>query len=86
MFFALLSLAHYWTSPVHPQVQIDLSPARLPEYSLFSIARIAAAYVLSLLFSLVYGYIAANNARAEKLVVPVPIPCSRSRCCASSLA
>ena len=40
LFFGLLSLAHYWSAPVHPQAHIDLSPGALPLYSLFSIARL----------------------------------------------
>ncbi|HLJ46970.1 MAG TPA: ABC transporter permease subunit [Bryobacteraceae bacterium] len=71
LFYALIALAHYWSGPVQPQVQIDLSPARLPVYALFSIARIAVAYAVSLLFSVIYGYVAANNRRAERLMVPL---------------
>ena len=38
---------------------------------MFSVLRIAAAYLVSLAFTLVYGYIAAYNARAEKFMVPL---------------
>src|SRR5271154_5800817 len=37
---------------------------------MFSVLRIAAAYVVSLAFTEVYGYIEAYNARAEKIMVP----------------
>ena len=33
--------------------------------------RIAIAYVLSLVFTLVYGYVAAYNARAERFMIPL---------------
>ena len=33
--------------------------------------RIAVAYALSLVFTLVYGYIAAYNKRAERLMIPL---------------
>jgi NitT/TauT family transport system permease protein len=71
LFFGLLSLAHYWSTPVHPQTQIDLSPRALPPYSLFSIARLAVAYLISLVVSLLYGYLAANNRTAERLMIPL---------------
>jgi NitT/TauT family transport system permease protein len=71
LFYSLLSLARYWTAPVHPQAQIDLSPAALPMYALFSVARIAVAYALSLAVSLIYGYIAARNTTAERFMIPL---------------
>jgi NitT/TauT family transport system permease protein len=71
LFYGLISLARYWTAPLNTQTQIDLSPAALPAYALFSVARIAAAYLLSLTVSLIYGYIAANNAKAERLMIPI---------------
>jgi NitT/TauT family transport system permease protein len=71
LFYALLSLARYGIGPVQPQTEITLSPAALPKYAFFSIARLAAAYILSLAFTLVYGYIAAYNAKAERFMVPL---------------
>jgi NitT/TauT family transport system permease protein len=71
LIYGVLSIAHYWTTPVSTQAQIDLNPAALPQYAFFSVARITVAYVLSLFFSLTYGYIAAHNAKAERLMIPV---------------
>jgi NitT/TauT family transport system permease protein len=71
LFYGLLSLAHYWTAPVNVQTQIDLSPKALPIYALFSVARIAVAYSFSLAVSLIYGYVAAHNAKAERLMIPL---------------
>jgi NitT/TauT family transport system permease protein len=71
MFYGLLSLAHYWVGPVNTQPAIDLSPSALPKYAMFSIARIVAAYVLSFFFTLVYAYVAAHNARAERFLIPL---------------
>ncbi|MGQ9490525.1 MAG: ABC transporter permease [Anaerolineae bacterium] len=50
---------------------ISLAPAALPYYALLSIARMAAAYGLSLIFTLLYGYIAAYNRRAERVMMPL---------------
>ena len=50
---------------------ISLSPAALPVYALFSTGRMLAAYILSFLFTLVYGYAAAYNRRAEQVLMPL---------------
>ncbi len=54
-----------------PAPSIDLSPTALPKYALFSVVRLSAAYVISLGFTLVYGYVAAYNARAERFLIPL---------------
>jgi NitT/TauT family transport system permease protein len=71
LFYGLLSFAHYWTGPINAHSEIDLSTAALPRYALFSLARITAAYVLSLGFAVGYGYVAANNAKAERFLIPL---------------
>ena len=71
LFYAVLSMTHYWLSPVGAPTEIHLEPSALPKYAMFSVLRIAAAYFISLVFTLVYGYIAAYNARAEKFMVPL---------------
>ena len=53
-----------------PRLDISLSILALPKYTLLSLGRGFAAYVLSLVFTLVYGTIAAHNRRAEKLMLP----------------
>jgi NitT/TauT family transport system permease protein len=71
LFYGLLSLAHYWAGPVTTQAEIHLSPGALPKYAMFSVARIAIAYFLSLALTLVYAYVAAHNARAERILIPL---------------
>ncbi len=51
--------------------RISLDPKVLPYYALRSVARMAAAYVLSMLFSLAYGYAAAYNRSAEQVLMPL---------------
>jgi len=51
--------------------EINLSPSALPYYIIISMRRMATAYVLSLLFSLVYGTLAANHRPAEKILLPL---------------
>ena len=57
--------------PLRPAVEIDLSPWALPGYALLSLSRGLAAYLLSLLFSLAYGYWAARDRLAERVLVPL---------------
>ncbi len=65
-----LRLALYAPAEVRGRA-ISLAPAALPHYALLSVARMAVAYLLSLIFSLVYGYVAAHSKRAEKVMLPV---------------
>ena len=71
LFYAFLSLTHYWLAPANAQTAIQLRVGALPKYAMFSVLRIAIAYVFSLGFTLVYGYIAAYNPRAEKFMIPL---------------
>ena len=50
---------------------ISLSPLALPWYAALSLGRMTAAYVLSLLFSLVYGYFAARRPSAQLVLMPL---------------
>ena len=71
LLYVVVALARYWSGPLTPQVEIDLRARAVPLYGLYSVLRIAIAYFLSLIFTLVYGYIAAYNARAERFMVPL---------------
>jgi NitT/TauT family transport system permease protein len=71
LFYGLLSLAQYWAGPVTTQAEIHLSLGALPKYAMFSVARITIAYFLSLALTLVYAYVAAHNARAERILIPL---------------
>lgn len=54
-------------APVEP---LTLDLIHLPEYALLSLGRCLAAFVLSLLFTLIYGTIAASSRRAGAVMVP----------------
>jgi NitT/TauT family transport system permease protein len=71
LFYAFLSLTHYWMAPANAQTAIQLRVSALPKYAMFSVLRIAIAYVFSLAFTLVYGYVAAYNPRAERFMIPL---------------
>jgi NitT/TauT family transport system permease protein len=51
--------------------EISLSPSRLPYYAFLSVMRMLAAYLLSIIFSLFYGYMAYKNRYAEKVLMPL---------------
>jgi NitT/TauT family transport system permease protein len=50
---------------------ISLSFTALPWYAMLSVGRMLIAYLLSLAFTLAYGYVAARNRTAEKLMMPL---------------
>ncbi|HEX7385878.1 MAG TPA: ABC transporter permease subunit [Castellaniella sp.] len=52
----------------HP---VSLDPHNLPEYALRTTLRMLAAMVASLLFTFVYGSLAAKNRRAERILIPL---------------
>ncbi len=51
--------------------KINLSLHVLPWYAFLSVSRMVAAYVLSFIFSLVYGYGAIKNKYAEMILMPL---------------
>ncbi|GAC1428898.1 MAG: ABC transporter permease subunit [Ktedonobacteraceae bacterium] len=63
--------ASRWSAPLAPVVNISLSPLMLPIYAGYSLLRMLLAYILSLLFTLLYGHIAATRPRAESVMVPL---------------
>jgi len=71
VFYAFLAVTRYWLTPISSQTLIDLRPRALPAYAMFSVMRIAIAYGISLIFSIVYGYVAAYNAKAERVMIPL---------------
>src|SRR3954452_8024384 len=62
---------------------ISLDPWRLPEYALRTVLRMAAALVVSLVFTFPYAALAAKSRQAEKILIPFLDICSRCRSWAS---
>lgn len=71
LFYALLATTHYWLAPVNTHAEISLAPSALPQYAMYSVLRIAVAYVLSLIVAIACGYAAAYNARVERFMIPL---------------
>jgi NitT/TauT family transport system permease protein len=57
--------------PPNVSPRISLDPHNLPEYALRSTTRMFIALAASIIFTLVYGSIAAHNQRAERVLVPL---------------
>jgi NitT/TauT family transport system permease protein len=70
-FLAVVSTGVYWLGKPVPVVPISNSIGSLPLYAFYSIVRMAIAYMLSLVFAIGYGYIAAYNSRVEPWMVAV---------------
>jgi NitT/TauT family transport system permease protein len=66
----LIAMGRQVSAPSQQKVEISLSYWALPKYTMLSLGRGFAAYALSLIFTLVYGSIAAHNRRAEKVMLP----------------
>ena len=68
-FYAVVLIVKYWSGRPVPEITISLSPRALPLYAFYSIVRIGLAYLLSLVFAIGYGYIAAYYRRVEALII-----------------
>jgi len=68
-FYGVLQIAKFWFSQAQPEFVVSLAPSSLPLYAFYSVVRIGLAYLLSLVFAVGYGYIAAYNERAESLMI-----------------
>src|SRR5438132_14286367 len=67
----VVSFAHEFEAPFSQAVRIDLSPAALPRYTLYSLSRGVLALLISYLFALGFGWAAAKSPAAERLLLPL---------------
>lgn len=70
-FQLLLGLAQEMSAPRVAQPKLDRSLTALPAYALLTLARGGCAYLLSLLFAIVCGTVAAHDRVAERLLIPL---------------
>jgi len=70
LFAGLILIGKRVHAPMNVHFSISLSLWQLPKYTACTLLRGITAYALSLVFTLVYGIIAAHNRRAEKLMLP----------------
>jgi NitT/TauT family transport system permease protein len=71
LFYGVVEVGRNWLGPFTPHVEISRSLGALPIYAGYSLLRIALAYVLSLIFAITYGYIAAYRPGADRFMIPL---------------
>lgn len=69
--YGILNVAAEWRAPFQAETQIDLSFWKLPEYTLYSLARGWAAMLCSLVFAVLYATWAYYDRRASKVLLPM---------------
>ncbi len=69
--YIVIFIASGWRAEMQPSVEIDLSVSKLPLYAVNSIFRIFAAYILSFIFAIWYGYTANRSRWHERIMVPL---------------
>ncbi len=67
----IIYIASQWSGPYERTFEIDLNPAKIPEYAAQSLVRIFLAYILSFAFSIWYGYTASRSKIHEKIMIPL---------------
>ncbi len=71
LLMGMIRLGTYWMARPMPALAISHSIRALPLYAFYSIGRMGIAYLLSLIFAVGYGYIAAYNSRVEAWMLAV---------------
>src|SRR5512140_1449959 len=71
LFWGILAVGRTWLGPLSPMPPLSTSPSALPLYTAYSLLRIGAAYLLSLAFAVGYGWLAAHDRRAERILLPL---------------
>src|ERR1700733_3161458 len=71
LFYGVVTVGRSWLGPFTPTVEISRSLSALPAYAGYSLLRITIAYLMSFVFTLVYGYVAAYRPRAERFMIPL---------------
>ena len=67
----VIAFAREFEAPFLQAVRIDLRPAALPRYTLYSLMRGVLALFISYLFALGFGWAAARSRAAERLLLPL---------------
>jgi NitT/TauT family transport system permease protein len=63
--YLMVIVGRYWFGAIVPAAEISRSPKAIPMYTVYSLVRMTAAYLLSLVFAVAYGYVMAYNKRLQ---------------------
>jgi len=69
--YIITHYAYQATSHVNYEANISLSFSALVKYSLYSLSRAIVAFILSFIFTILYGYFMYKNKIAERLLLPI---------------
>ncbi len=67
--YLMMVVGRYWFGAIVPAAEISRSPSAIPMYAVYSLVRMGAAYILSLVFAVTYAYIAAYNKRLQGVML-----------------
>ncbi len=71
LIYWLAVISRQWGGQTQGVVEIHTEFKYLPLYTVFSLTRGLVAYLISLFFTLVYGYIMAHSRKAERVMLPL---------------
>ena len=74
LIYAIMHLGKAMVAPYAPSGDskpLDLSLWKIPYYTGLSVLRMFIAFAASIVFTLIYGYLAAKNKVAEKILIPL---------------
>lgn len=71
LIYTVINVADEWRAPLRQSAVIHLEARYLPGYTFYSLMRGIAAYAISFLFTMVYGYVMARVRSASRLMLPL---------------
>ncbi|MBR8831927.1 MAG: hypothetical protein N5P05_002574 [Chroococcopsis gigantea SAG 12.99] len=71
LIFIIVRTASNFTGTYYPNLEIQTDPSVLPGYTAQTLLRMVSAYVLSLLFSVIYAYTAYRSQLASQILIPL---------------
>src|SRR5436305_3722723 len=71
LIYWLAVISREWGAHVQSVTTIRTEFRYLPLYTLYSLTRGLVAYLISLVFTITYGYIMAHSKRAERIMLPL---------------
>ncbi|MDP4231415.1 MAG: ABC transporter permease subunit [Bacteroidota bacterium] len=71
LIYWLAVISRQWGAHVQPVTTIHTEFRYLPLYTLFSMTRGLVAYLISLFFTIAYGYVMAHSHKAERVMLPL---------------
>jgi len=71
LILAIVKTAAQFDAPYNPKFHVETSLSVLPSYTAQTLLRMVAGYSLSLVFTLIYAYVAYNSRIANRILIPL---------------